>query len=53
VTLSYVIDDDVKNIVSIPEEVAAFNETVDPTRMLSLHCLNFPEADICPGRNKL
>ena len=48
VSLSYQVAGNLANVVSIPEEKAAFNITVDPTRMLSIHCLNFPKADICP-----
>ena len=47
-SLSYKMGENLANVVSIPEEKAAFNITVDPTRMLSIHCLNFPKADICP-----
>jgi len=47
-TLSYSLR--FRNFINIPDELAAFNSTVDPTRLLSMHCLNFPEADICPKR---
>ena len=50
VTLSYYFGRNRKNVVTIPADQAAFNETVDPTRMLSLHCLNIPDDDICPHR---
>jgi len=50
VTLSYSLGRNTKNVVTIPADQAAFNETVDPTRILSLHCLNVPDDGICPRR---
>ena len=47
-SLSYKMKKDYANVISLPEEKAAFNITMDPTRILSGHCLNFPRADICP-----
>jgi len=47
-SLSYEVKKGYANVISLPEEKAAFNITMDPTRILSVHCLNFPRADICP-----
>jgi len=37
-SLSYKVKKDYANVISLPEQKAAFNITMDPKRIVSVHC---------------